>query len=288
MNQELLKYIAEQLKNGVSREEISKSLSAGGGWSYADINAAFSVLAQTPVVPVVHTATPPAIAEPSASTALNISEKKEEDIYKEFLEKGYTVVQIQKLIDESKKEKTKGETQGKAVKTILSIAAVLIGAGIFSFIAANWSVLPDLFKLFILIATIFAFNGFGFYAKNMYGSPRLGDALFFAGSFAYGGSIFLIGQIFNIEIAWFDGFVLWMLGAALSAYLSEANANYSLFLTLSLVSLGIGTGSIINGAISPFAVKESYSISLLFCFLAFLATYLSGIFAYNKINRQLK
>ena len=285
MNQELLNYIAEQLKNGVGKEEISKSLMAGGGWTYTDINAAFTMLSSRPAAPVI-----PTIPAVPAPTNINVVGKTEEDTYKELLQKGYSIAQIQELIGESKKVGAKGEVQGKAVKTVLTIAGVLIGAGLFSFIAANWSGIPDLFKLLILAATIIVFNGAGFYAKVSYGSPELGESLFFVGSFAYGGSIFLIGQIFNLEIAWFDGFVLWMLGVSLMAYFSETKANYGLSVILAVISLGTGMGAIMQGPESFVLIesKNVYSMSLLFCFLAFLVTYSSGILAWRRINSQLK
>lgn len=118
------------------------------------------------------------------------------------------------------------DTQGRTVSILVAIGAVLIGAGIFSFVAANWDYMSSTLKMTVILGALILVNLLGWYLKEKKNSPKSGAAMYFLGNLIYGAGIFLTAQIFNIRENWPDGFMLWMLGTAAMAYVLD---QYSLF-----------------------------------------------------------
>lgn len=86
------------------------------------------------------------------------------------------------------------------VKVISTIGAIILGLGIILFTATNWSKIPDIIRIIIpLITTSGVFYlGYHFsYKRKNY--PILGKALLFLSTLCYGGSVFLIAQIYNVS-----------------------------------------------------------------------------------------
>ena len=138
--------------------------------------------------------------------------KSKEDIYKDLLAQGQTIDAINEsfslLTAEYKKEDSK-----KRITTIMAvIGAILVGAGIFSFVAANWQEIGKFYKILIILCSMLSSYYGGWILKEKYHRVKTGEALILLGSIIYGAGIFLIGQMFNVRANWPDAFILWMFG----------------------------------------------------------------------------
>lgn len=134
-------------------------------------------------------------------------------------------------------EKEEEDLQKRVIKYILGIGAVLIAAGVFSFVAANWKAVPDFFKILIVVAAMAAGYIAGWGIEQKTGHKKLGRALVVLGCLIYGAGIFLTAQIFHIRATWADGFILWMLGALAVGWALNSLSLYALAVPLAVVAL---------------------------------------------------
>ncbi|MGN1402493.1 MAG: DUF2157 domain-containing protein [Bacillus sp. (in: firmicutes)] len=100
--------------------------------------------------------------------------------------------------------------------TVLWVGAVLIGIGILSFIASNWSNISPAGKYMIIIAGVVGF----FYSawKTERIIPNTSRALYYIGGFLFGAGIFLIGQAFHLGGQVYPAFLWWAIGLLPMAY----------------------------------------------------------------------
>ena len=106
---------------------------------------------------------------------------------------------------------------GKLAILAFGFGGLLLAAGVFLFVAANWQDLSPWSRFGILLAVVVALHlgaafGAGF-------SRALATSLHAVGTAALGAGIFLSGQIFNLQAHWPEGFMLWAAGAAVAAWL---------------------------------------------------------------------
>jgi len=194
--------------------------------------------------------------------------KPKEEIYKELLGQGLSVEIIQESFRGTTTEAEKAEHSKKTIHLIVTIGAVLIGAGIFSFIASNWQYMDKPLKIGIILLSMFASYSLGWYLKEKAGLEKTGDALILLGAIIYGGGIFLVAQMFNIRANWPDGFILWMIGTVALAFAVESYPLFYLAIPLGLIAV-IG---------QPFAIFDSFEhdpFLLTSSFLLLIATVLT-------------
>jgi uncharacterized membrane protein len=88
------------------------------------------------------------------------------------------------------------------VTTFLGIiGAVVLGAGVVLFFAANWDVLPAWFKLGLIFVGLALAYGAGAWFRYGRGNlPRLGAGLIFLGALLFQAGIFLLEQIYNMPL----------------------------------------------------------------------------------------
>ncbi len=161
-----------------------------------------------------------------------------EQVYLELLKDGWKVERIQRAYEEKDEAAEKGDVQQRAVGTLVVLAALMVTAAIFSFVAANWDAVGDYGKLVLLLFLIVAFHAGGLYAADRSpASSRLSSMLHLIGSCAFGAGIFLISQSYNMQVAWSDGFMLWMLGVLAMGAALRSRAQYLLAVPLAFVAL---------------------------------------------------
>lgn len=91
------------------------------------------------------------------------------------------------------------------------LGALLIGAGVVSFVAANWQQMPPPTRmLLILLLTV----GFHIAAGLAEKTPSLRMALHGVGTACLGAGISLAAQVFNLSGKWNGWMLLWSFGAA--------------------------------------------------------------------------
>lgn len=165
--------------------------------------------------------------------------KTKEDVYKEMLGLGVSLDEIENAFNEINREGiekvSQDNTQKNAILIIVSIGALLIGVGIFSFVAANWSDLPKITKLLIIILSMLSSYTIGWFLREDFGYRKTGTALIFLGSIIYGAGIFLVAQVFNIRANWPDGFLLWLIGLLLLSVVIKSRAVYLIGIIVSIV-----------------------------------------------------
>jgi len=191
--------------------------------------------------------------------------KSKEEIYKELINQGWSIDVIQENFNTIVSEEEKEDISKRTIRIIVTIGAILVGAGIFSFIAANWQEMTKPIKIFIIVAAMLISYVAGWYLKEKMNLSKTGEALILLGAIIYGAGIFLIAQMFHIRANWPDGFILWMIGTIAVAYALES---YPLF----YLSIPLGIVAIIGHPFGIFTIFGFSSFLLTSSFLLFVAT----------------
>ena len=167
------------------------------------------------------------------------------------------------------------------------IGALLIGAGIFSFIASNWDGIPDALKIVLIVGGMLAANLAGWYFKQVQPDSRTSEALFLLGAIIYGGGLFLVAQIFNINANWPDGFIIWMIGVIAMAFALDSFYLFYLAVLIGAVTVsGYGFGILETSSYER--QLSSLSNSLLLVILAVIVTFISGWMIRRRLPENLK
>ncbi|HWK66579.1 MAG TPA: DUF2157 domain-containing protein [Rhizobiaceae bacterium] len=96
------------------------------------------------------------------------------------------------------------------------LAAILFGAAILLFVAANWETMPRLARVALLFSTI-AVGYVGGALLKLRGHEALAEALWLIGAAASGGSIALIGQMYHLPGDEAGAVLTWCIGTGLAA-----------------------------------------------------------------------
>jgi uncharacterized membrane protein len=151
---------------------------------------------------------------------------------------------------------------GNVISAISTLAVILIGVGIILFFASNWERIPDSIKILLLLAATFASYYAGYvmkFEKKNY--PRAGHALIFLGSILVGASIFLTGQIFNINMDAHWLVLLWFVAISPMGYFFDSTPTIGL--TIFTFALWLSFSVISNrGMSSPFILYLLFGIAL--------------------------
>lgn len=227
------------------------------------------------------------MADPKLSEYIKASlaqGKPKEEIYKELLGQGWTIEAIQEGFNSIGAEQEKEDTSKKTINIIVTIGAVLVGAGIFSFIAANWFAMEKSVKIGIILISMVVSYGSGWYFKEKSELQKTGDALILLGSIIYGAGIFLVAQMFNIRANWPDGFILWMVGTIVMAFAVESYQLFYLAILLGIIA-SIGHPLIIFTSFGHNSFLLTSSFLLL---IATIITFITGWLVRKKIPAELK
>jgi len=210
--------------------------------------------------------------------------KTKEDIYKELLNEGWKVDDIQAGFNQTGAESAKEDTHKRTILIMVIIGAILIGAGVFSLIASNWQDMPRTVKVLIIIIAMLAAYAAGWILKEKYQYSKTGGALFLLGTIIYGAGIFLVAQMFNIRANWPDGFILWMLGVMFMAFALDSFFLFYLAIPLGVIAI-VGHPCNIFG----FAGYDRFLLTSSFLLLiTAIATFSSGLTIRKKMPEELK
>ncbi|MEW9835972.1 DUF2157 domain-containing protein [Mesorhizobium marinum] len=101
--------------------------------------------------------------------------------------------------------------------SILAVmAALLFGAAILIFVAANWEAIPRLARVGALFAVI-AFGYVGGAVLKVRDHAAIAEAVWLVAAAAFGGSIALIGQMYHLSGDETDAILTWCAGTAVAA-----------------------------------------------------------------------
>ncbi|MEO5759808.1 MAG: DUF2157 domain-containing protein [Mesorhizobium sp.] len=134
--------------------------------------------------------------------------------------------------DSLAREVVANERKSLSFGSILAmLAALLFGAAILIFVAANWDAIPRLARVVALFALIL--GGYvGGAVLKMRDHEAIGEALWIVAAAAFGGSIALIGQMYHLSGDEASALVTWGAGTALAAVALRSNP-------LTVASVGI-------------------------------------------------
>ncbi len=154
-----------------------------------------------------------------------------EAIYSKLLEHGYKVETIQKVLKEAERrdqesldfeEKSQSDKQGEKededsgftfLKVVSVVGALLVGVGVISLVAANWQSMGDSTKVILILVGMLGSYTVGGYLRFLQEMVYTGNAVLLLGNIIFGAGVFLIGQIYNLQIDWPTGFMLWAFGS---------------------------------------------------------------------------
>ena len=152
---------------------------------------------------------------------------------------------------------------GNAISAISTMAVILINVGIILFFASNWEYIPDSIKIMLLVVVTFSSYYAGYvmkFEKKNY--PLAGHALIFLGSILVGASIFLIGQIFNINVDAHWLVLIWFIAISPMGYVFDSIPTIGLTIFTFTYWLGLSVTSNFGGMSSPFLLYLLFGIAL--------------------------
>ena len=129
------------------------------------------------------------------------------------------------------------ERTNKIIWVLVSIGAVLTGGGLLLLIASQWDQSSPLRRLALLFAIyLLTIGAAAFAERQQLGTTARG--LWFLSSIAVGVNIFLVGQVFNLPLTYWQGTLLWMVATLVMGWASPSSAQGWLAVPLGVLTLG--------------------------------------------------
>ena len=129
------------------------------------------------------------------------------------------------------------ERPGLLIRLLVFVGALLIGGALLLFIGSQWDESSPTRRLLLLFAVYLAVVG----AAALAGRQRLDTTsrgLWFLSSVTVGVNIFLVGQIFNLALNYWQGTLLWMIASLAMGWAAPSAAQGWLATVLGLLTLG--------------------------------------------------
>ena len=117
------------------------------------------------------------------------------------------------------------EPRGRATVALAVIGAITVGLGVIGFVAANWDGMGNGARLALLTATVAGAYAAAYHLRERTGTaPRVGEALYLVAVLGFGASLFLVGQMYNVQAHDPLALLLWAGGAAATALVVRSRA----------------------------------------------------------------
>lgn len=121
------------------------------------------------------------------------------------------------------------------------------------FVAANWEAIGHGARLTLLTLALGGFYGAGYHVRERVGTmPRVGEALYVVGVLLFGASLFLVGQMYNVQAHDPLALLLWAAGAAATALVVRSRAIAALAVVLFTGWVGFELGLAVDDADDAF------------------------------------
>jgi uncharacterized membrane protein len=146
---------------------------------------------------------------------------------------------LTRYLDE--KAPPRANASARAVKIVSAFGAVLVGLGLMLFVASHWSDMGTWLRiatLFCAYAAVVAMAA----VTGRRGYRRVAGSLWFLATLTVGANIFLLGQIFNLSLTFWQGPFLWMLAALALGYALGSRLHAWLVLPLGILALAWAGG----------------------------------------------
>ena len=115
--------------------------------------------------------------------------------------------------------------RSSATTALAVIGAVAVGFGVIGFVAANWDGMSHGVRLALLTAAVAGSYAAAYHLRERTGNrPRVGEALYLLGVLLFGASLFLVGQMYNVQAHDPLALLLWSGGATATALVVRSRA----------------------------------------------------------------
>ena len=130
-----------------------------------------------------------------------------------------------------------------AITIIATFGAVLVGLGILLFVASNWTGMGAIARV-LTVFTAYLLSVLLALITDRRGLPRVANSLWLLTTISVGAYMFLLGQLFNHSLTYWQAPFLWMIAALAMGYARNSTAHGMLAVPLGLLALGwCGGGS---------------------------------------------
>jgi uncharacterized membrane protein len=156
----------------------------------------------------------------------------------------------------------------RALFTLTSLAALLVGLAALLLIGYNWEDMPAAVKLAIIFIVLIGTHGCAFILRYRLGNSMASEVAFFLACLFYGAGIWLVAQIFHIDSGDADGFWWWAMGVLPFALGLDTLLMHALLVALLALYAGFAAfGSMLGGGgwlgFLGLPARGAYSVPLL-------------------------
>jgi uncharacterized membrane protein len=134
-------------------------------------------------------------------------------------------------------DEERSERSGAVIRVLVGVGAILIGGGMMLFIGSHWDSQSPVRRFALLLAAYGVIVAAAALADARR-LPTTARALWFVSSIAVGVNVFLIGQVFNLPLNYWQGTLVWMVAALAMAWASPSVAHGWLVVVLGILTLG--------------------------------------------------
>ncbi len=154
-----------------------------------------------------------------------------------WLEQGHIDKELADRLRTSLAEHDEPERTNRLIVVFASLGAVLIGGGLLLFIASQWDQSAPARRLGLLFAIYLVVVAAAALADRQ-GVTITARGLWFLSSIAVGVNIFLVGQIFNLTLNYWQGTLLWLIATLVTGWAAPSSAQGWLAVPLGVLTLG--------------------------------------------------
>ena len=123
------------------------------------------------------------------------------------------------------------------IRLLVAVGAVLIGGGLLLFISSHWDSQSPVRRVGLLLL-VFALVVVAAAVADRQRLETTGRGLWFLASITVGVNIFLLGQIFNLPLNFWQGTLLWMIASLAMGWASPSVAQGWLVVVLGVLTVG--------------------------------------------------
>ena len=150
-------------------------------------------------------------------------------------------LELQKALTKSDRMDSHG--MPKAMAIFATVGSILVGLGILLFIGSNWGEMSPLQRILTLI-TGYAVVVMGAYVTEKRNLPVVSESLWLLTDVIFGANIILLAQIFHYSLTYWQGPLLWGVGALAMGIARKHKAHMYLAVPLFILALGwVDSGS---------------------------------------------
>jgi uncharacterized membrane protein len=150
---------------------------------------------------------------------------------------GLITPELASQLGDTLSEEEKQTRSSNLIRLLVGVGAVLIGGGLLLFIASHWDSQSPTRRVGLLLL-IFALVVAAAALADRQRLTTTGQGLWFLSSITVGVNIFLLGQIFNLPLNFWQGTLLWMIAALAMGWASPSGLHGWLVVVLGLLTLG--------------------------------------------------